>query len=102
MYVAVAYWGMQNGWLQPEHLDKDQLIRHLNDISIDFNYNAQNLTNEIWLNGQMVVEKIRTPEVSEMASKVSQWIIDVREQLVPWQQQMEKAKRIVMDGRDIG
>ncbi len=101
MYRAVAYWGMQNGWLQPEHLDKDELIRHLSEISIDFNYNAQNLTNEIWLNGKMVEEKIRTPEVSEMASKVSQWI-EVREQLVSWQQQMGKAKKIVMDGRDIG
>ena len=53
------------------------------------------------LNGEDVESQIRTLEVGNRASEISQ-IKEVRAFLVAQQQQMGKAKGIVMDGRDIG
>ena len=46
-------------------------------------------------------DKIRTPEVTMMASKVSA-LAPVREKLVLLQREMGHKKSIIMDGRDIG
>ena len=46
-------------------------------------------------------DKIRTPEMSMMASKCSA-IPAVREKLVEIQRQMGRRKSVIMDGRDIG
>ena len=53
------------------------------------------------LNGEDVEGQIRTLEVGNRASEISQ-IKEVRAFLVAQQQQMGEAKGIVMDGRDIG
>ena len=53
------------------------------------------------LNGEDVESQIRTLEVGNRASEISQ-IKEVRAFLVAQQQQMGEAKGIVMDGRDIG
>jgi len=58
---------------------------------------AQHVT----LNGEDVEPYIRTLEVGNAASRISQ-IKEVRAFLVAQQQQMGVAKGIVMDGRDIG
>lgn len=61
------------------------------------------LTNDgkVFLNDEDVTDKIRTNEISMMASNVSTKPM-VREKLVAMQQDMAKNKGFVMDGRDIG
>jgi cytidylate kinase len=55
----------------------------------------------VTLNGEDVEGQIRTLEVGNRASQISQ-IKEVRAFLVAQQQKMGEAKGIVMDGRDIG
>ncbi|MBE6750102.1 MAG: (d)CMP kinase [Ruminococcaceae bacterium] len=55
----------------------------------------------VFLNGEDVSEKIRTPEASMMASAVSAKP-EVRAFLLEMQREMAKNNNVVMDGRDIG
>lgn len=75
------------------------IIAALPDVQVGFTLvdGAQHAT----LNGEDVERFIRTLEVGNRASQISQ-IREVRAFLVAQQQAMGKAKGIVMDGRDIG
>jgi cytidylate kinase len=53
------------------------------------------------LDGADVTGRIRTPEVTEMASRCSAFA-PVREKLVGLQRKMGRSKSVVMEGRDIG
>ena len=55
----------------------------------------------VFLNGEDVSEKIRTPEASMMASAVSAKP-EVRAFLLEMQREMARSNNVVMDGRDIG
>jgi CMP/dCMP kinase len=55
----------------------------------------------VLLDGCDVTAKIRTPEVTRMASKISQ-LPQVREKLVSLQRRLATAPGVVMEGRDIG
>jgi cytidylate kinase len=92
MYRAVAYKMLQNS-VSPNEL---QLIEEmLADTDIDF------AKGNILLDGEIINNKIRTPEVSALASECSA-LAPVREKLVRLQRQMGEKKSIIMDGRDIG
>lgn len=67
------------------------------DISIDFRDGQQ----VVLLFGENVNHLIRTPQVSDMASRTSV-NPDVRTKLVELQQKLGREKDVVMDGRDIG
>ena len=56
---------------------------------------------EVLLDGMDVAPEIRTPEVSQMASKVSALKI-VRERLLDLQRDMARRGSVVAEGRDIG
>jgi len=56
---------------------------------------------EVLLDGMDVAPEIRTPEVSQMASKVSALKI-VRERLLDLQRDMARRASVVAEGRDIG
>jgi len=71
----------------------------VNKISVDIDY--INGEQRIFLNGEDVSDRIRTPEVSMGASDVSA-IGSVREKLVALQRELAGAKNVIMDGRDIG
>lgn len=71
----------------------------LNQILADTEIDLEN-GNTI-LDGVVVNDKIRTTEVSKMASVCSA-LPNVREKLVALQRKMGQAKSVVMDGRDIG
>ncbi len=75
--------------------DREALIQLLAQTEIDFS------SGNIILDGEIVNDKIRTPEVSKMASDCSA-LPEVREKLVALQRKMGQVKSIVMDGRDIG
>lgn len=94
MYRAIALYTLRHHIFE----EKD-IAAALNSVTIGFvlTEGAQHVT----LNGEDVESFIRTLEVGNQASKISQ-IKEVRAFLVAQQQQMGRQKGIVMDGRDIG
>lgn len=92
MYRAVGYKIIKEGIPLD---DKARLQEMLNRTSITFS------KGDIYLDGQVVSELIRSPEMSAMASACSA-IESVREKLVSLQREMGRGTNVVMDGRDIG
>lgn len=91
MYRAVAYKMLRDN---VPVSDMKQLEDMLADTDIDF------VKGNILLDGEIINSKIRTPEVSALASECSA-LAPVREKLVRLQRQMGQKKSIIMDGRDI-
>ena len=92
MYRAIGYKMLKKG-INVDDLEGIQ--RLLDTTEIDFS------KGDIILDGQVINDLIRTPEISKQASSCSAVGI-VREKLVDLQQKMGRAKSVVMDGRDIG
>ncbi len=101
MYRAVTLYAMNNSLINQTQLNKEKIINSLQKIEIDFKYNPQTKTSDTYLNGQNVENKIRSIEVSNLVSEISQ-IAEVRKMMVNIQQEISKNKGVVMDGRDIG
>ena len=101
MYRAVTLYGIRHGAIRGGVVDAEALERMLPRIGISFVFNPAREASDIYLDGENVEGPIRSLEVSEAVSRVSQ-IGAVRERLVGLQQQMGRDKGIVMDGRDIG
>lgn len=106
MYRAIGLYTLRQGielvYDEKQKLTIDcqqQIIALLPQIQVGFilTDGAQHVT----LNGADVEASIRTLEVGNRASEISQ-IKEVRAFLVAQQQKMGEAKGIVMDGRDIG
>src|SRR5690554_1068817 len=101
MYRAVAYFAMQQGMIDKNRFDVENLIWNLDKIKIGFKYNSDLGYSETYLNDENVEKQIRTIKVSQFVSRVAE-VSEVRSKLVEQQQKMGKDKGIVMDGRDIG
>ena len=101
MYRAVTLYGIRHGAIRGGVVDAEALERMLPRIGISFVFNPAREASDIYLDGENVEGPIRSLQVSEAVSRVSQ-IGAVRERLVGLQQQMGRDKGIVMDGRDIG
>ena len=97
MYRAAALSCIRNGIKIKEN--PEEAIKIVNNISIDIDYIDG--TQRIFLNGEDVSDKIRTPEISMGASDVSA-IGEVRKKLVALQRELAGTKNVIMDGRDIG
>ena len=72
----------------------------LPSLCIEIKYNSSG-EQRMFLNGDDVSEKIRTPEVSILASDVSS-LQGVRNYLLDMQRNMAEKSSVIMDGRDIG
>lgn len=92
MYRAIGYKMLQK---QVGLNDSEDLKQLLAQTEIDFS------GGNVILDGEIVNDWIRTPEVSKMASDCSA-LPEVREKLVALQKKMGQTKSVVMDGRDIG
>ncbi len=92
MYRAVGY---KTVMCSIDPADESAMKQMLEGTDIDFS------KGDIILDGEIVNDKIRTNEMSMMASRVSA-IPAVREKLVQLQRKMGQTKSIIMDGRDIG
>ncbi len=101
MYRAVTYYALQNNLISDNHIDKEQLIKDLNNIQIDFKYNPGKGFAEVYLNGQNIENEIRQMRVSNFVSQIAA-IPEIRKKLVAQQRKIGQDKRVVMDGRDIG
>lgn len=101
MYRAVTLFAMQNGFIDEIEFDKEGLVKNLAQIHLRFQFNPVLGFAEMYLNEINVEKKIRSMEVSNFVSQVAE-VSEVRSMLVKQQQEMGKAKGVVMDGRDIG
>jgi len=96
MYRAVALKAIRQGINTKDSEELEKLMKVI-DIKIDFIGDTQH----IFLDGENVSDKIRTPEVSLGASNVAT-IPAVRIKMVDLQREIAKYNNVVMDGRDIG
>ncbi|MDY2960096.1 MAG: (d)CMP kinase [Hornefia sp.] len=92
MYRAVGY-KMKEKNVSSE--DLEEVGKVLESTEIDFNDGI------IYLDGKDVSGRIRTPEMSQIASVYSA-LPPVREKLLSVQRDIGHRKSVVMDGRDIG
>ena len=92
MYRAVGLKVLVNGG----NFDEDSIVAAARDVDIKLD-----ATGKIFLDGDDVTTKIRTPEVSKAASDVAK-IGFVRTKLTELQREMAAQGSVVMDGRDIG
>ena len=79
--------------------DEAAVVASQPDIDVSLEY--ENGTQQIFLNGENVTSRIRTPEVTDMASRTSAYA-KVREKMVDLQRKIAAKNNVVMDGRDIG
>ena len=96
MYRAMALYLYRNG------IDADDSAAISSrcgepDITIEYRDGEQ----VVLLNGENVNSQLRTPQVSDMASR-SSVNPDVRQKLMELQQELARRENVVMDGRDIG
>ncbi len=79
--------------------DSAGIEAHLPEVVLDLRY--EDGVQRMYLCGEDVTEKIRTPLISKYASVVSA-VPRVRAFLFDMQRQMAKKNNVIMDGRDIG
>lgn len=96
MYRAVGLFAVRRG---VDTENAQALEKILGDIEIDI----KNIGGEmhIFLCGEDVSDKIRTPEISMAASNVAR-AVPVRLKLVELQRKLAEKSDVIMDGRDIG
>ena len=96
LYRTIGYYVRQKD-ISPD--DRAGVSSLLGEISINIVY--KNGSQHVYLNGEDLGDKIRTPEMSMYASKVSA-IPEVRAFLLDTQRDIAKKNSVIMDGRDIG
>ncbi len=101
MYRAMTLHAIKRGYVTPDGLNAEELIKDLDNVYITFQYNPINYKSETCLNGTIVEKEIRQMQVSKHVSPVSA-IKEVRTKLVKLQKRLAESKGVVMDGRDIG
>lgn len=96
LYRAVAYFMLSH---RIDVNKEDKVASYLCDVVPELKY--INGVQHVFVNGEDVSDKIRTPEVSMGASAVSA-IPRVRDFLFDLQKKIAAENNVVMDGRDIG
>lgn len=94
MYRTMGLYMAEHGHRRPEAIAK---AARTPDLRVEFRDGVQRM----FLDGEDVTERIRTPEAAATASKVSA-VGAVRERLVDLQREIARGQSVVMDGRDIG
>ena len=101
MYRAVTLYALRHHLFEGDTIQEAALKQALPDIQITFRPNEATGRPDTYLNGCCVEQEIRGMEVADHVSQVAA-LGFVREALVAKQQEMGRAKGVVMDGRDIG
>jgi cytidylate kinase len=102
MYRAMALYALQHGYIHSNgKVDAEGLERGLEMVLITFKYNIELGASETFLNGINVEKEIRSLQVSNHVSRVSD-VKAVRTKLVKLQRRLAESRGVVMDGRDIG
>lgn len=92
MYRAVA-WSVARGAVPP--VDGPALRHHLAGLTIAVD------GERIWVSGRDVTDEIRTPEISELTSRLTMLAV-VRDMLTPLQRELAARGGVVLEGRDTG
>ncbi len=92
MYRAVA-WSVARGGVPP--VDGPALRQHLAALTIAVD------GERIWVSGRDVTGEIRTPEISELTSRLTMLAV-VRNMLTPLQRELAARGGVVLEGRDTG
>ncbi|MEG2788626.1 MAG: (d)CMP kinase [Romboutsia sp.] len=92
MYRAITYKVLKN---DIDVNNEDAIVEIAKKSKIDFK------DNNIYLDGNILKEEIRTPQVSNNVSNVAQ-IKDVRYLMVDVQRDIGNRNSVILDGRDIG
>ena len=100
MYRCVTLFCQQKNLINEGKVEEVKLRSLLPQIKIEFRKNAEGKA-DTYLNGENVESEIRSLKVYSQVSIVAA-LPFVREAMVALQQEMGKAKGVVMDGRDIG
>ncbi len=95
-YRALALKALREG-VRPE--DAPGLGRMAASTAIDFTGSPS--AAHVFLDGEDVSDGIRTPEVSEMSSRIAA-VPQVRRQMVVWQRALRARGPLVGEGRDLG
>lgn len=98
MYRAITLYFLRN---HVDWTDTKEVKKALEEIVLEFSYNENTSSSEIYLNGENVEYVIRDLVIAEKVSEVAA-IKAVRDFAVAQQQKMGAKKGIIMDGRDIG
>lgn len=101
MYRAVTLAFVQHGIIENGKVDSEKYSQILSQIEVSFTLNNSKGIYEITLDGNVVENDIRKPEIANLVSIVAA-IPEVRERMVELQRKLGDKKGIVMDGRDIG
>ena len=96
MYRCVTLEAMRRN-IEP--VESENLSEMLDEIEIELKKNGD--VQEVWLNGENVSSKIRTPEVDAEVAKFAA-LKSVRAKMTPLQRKMGENGNIIMEGRDIG
>lgn len=96
IYRTLAYYMISNG-ISAEETEK--IVDNLGNAKVEIKYIDS--VQCVFLNGEDVSGKIRTPQISMAASTVSA-IPEVRAHLLSIQRDLAEKNNVIMDGRDIG
>lgn len=102
MYRAATLAAMDAGLFHKTSIPPlDRIEALLDHIDLKLKHNPEKQRTEIFLNGRMIEDLIRSMEVSGHVSYIAA-ISAVRRKMVEYQRMLGKDKGVVMDGRDIG
>ena len=94
LYRAIAF------FMQERRLDNEaEIVAALGEVEVNLKF--VDGVQRVFLCGEDVTEKIRTPQISMLASKISA-IPEVRVFLLHLQRDFAQKNNVLMDGRDIG
>lgn len=98
LYRAIAVFLSDCG-ISPDDLQEKRIAELIRDIRVEIRY--EDGTQHVLVNGTDVTGRLRTQEISRMAS-VTSAIPCVREKLLDLQRELAEKYDVIMDGRDIG
>lgn len=96
LYRAIAYYVKNNNI---DYNSNNDVKNVLSNIEVQLKNSDENQI--VILNGEDITDKIRSEDISMIASKVSSFA-EVREFLLDLQRNIARHNNVVMDGRDIG
>lgn len=98
LYRAIAVF-LSDHNMTPDDLPEEKIKDLIRDIHVEIRY--EDGVQHVLINGTDVTDRLRTQEISRMAS-VSSALPCVREKLLDLQRDLSKQYDVIMDGRDIG
>lgn len=102
MYRSVTLAAMESGLFEKTEAPPiEEVEKLLDSVELSLRFNPNKQRTEIFLNGRMVEDLIRSMEVSAHVSYIAA-ISAVRRKMVEFQRELGEGKGVVMDGRDIG